>query len=132
MLQQIEDRLRRLSPEEQRKAQFLLARQKINEDPEGYKDRLCRYYEETLLRDEPKFVKKYTSSVYNKVLGTLLETHETPLVTIRDLEREIPYYITQIRAYAEVTPDAVPEVIAGLGGMRYGIKEGSLKVGKQI
>ena len=91
LLQQIEDRLGRLSPEEQERAQFLLARQKINEDLEGYKDQLCRYYEETLLRDEPKFVKKYTSSVYNKVLGTLLETHEPPLVTIRDLEREIPY-----------------------------------------
>ena len=57
-----------------------------------------------------------------------METHEPPLVTIRDLEREIPYYVAQMRAYAEATPDAVPEVIAGLGGMRYGIKEGSLKV----
>ena len=61
-----------------------------------------------------------------------METHEPPLVTIRDLEREIPYYVTQMRGYAEVNPDAVPEVIAGLGGMRYGIKEGSLKVGKQM
>ena len=52
LLQQIEDRLRRLSPEEQKRARFLLARQKINKDPEGYKDRLCRYYEETLLRQE--------------------------------------------------------------------------------
>ena len=37
-------------------------------------------------------------------------------------------YVTQMRIYAEVTPDAAPEVIAGLGGMRYGITEGSLKV----
>ena len=131
-LQQIGDRLGRLSQEEQERACFLLARQKIDEDPEGYKDRLCRYYEETLLRYEPKFVKKYMSSVYNKLLGKLLQTHEPPLVTIRDLEREIPYYVAQMRAYAEVTPDAVPEVIAGLAGMRYGIKDGSLKVGKQI
>ena len=61
-----------------------------------------------------------------------METHKPPLVTIKDLEREIPYYIAQMRVYAEVTPDAVPEVIAGLGGMRYGIKERSLEVGKQI
>ena len=76
LLQQIGDRLGRLSQEEQERARFLLARQKMNEDPEGYKDRLCRYYEETLLQDEPKFVKKYTSSVYNKVLGKLLATHK--------------------------------------------------------
>ena len=36
LLQQIEDRLGRLNPEEQERARFLLARQKINEDPEGY------------------------------------------------------------------------------------------------
>ena len=114
LLQQIGDRLGSLSQEEQERARFNLARQRVDEDPEGYKDRLCRYYEETLLRDEPKFVKKYTSSVYNRVLGKLLETHKPPLVTIKNLEREIPYYIAQMRVYAEVTADAVPEVIAGL------------------
>ena len=57
-----------------------------------------------------------------------METHKPPLVTIEALEKEIPYYVTQMRVYAEVTPDVAPEVIAGLGGMRYGITEGSLKV----
>ena len=65
-------------------------------------------------------------------MGRLLGTHKPPLVTIEALEREIPYYVTQMRIYAETTPDAAPEVIAGLGGMRYGLAEGSLKVRRRI
>ena len=58
LLQQIKDKLGNLNQEEQRKAQFDLARQWIDEDPEGYKNRLHKYYEETLLLDEPKFIEK--------------------------------------------------------------------------
>ena len=70
-----------------------------------------------LLQDEQQFVEKYTHSVYNNVLGELLMTHKLPLVTIKSLETEIPYYITQLWIYAETTPDAEPATIAGLGGM---------------
>ena len=63
LLQKIEDRLGNLNQEEQGKACFNLARQRIDEDPEEYKDRLHKYYEETLLLDELKFIEKYISSV---------------------------------------------------------------------
>ena len=38
LLQQIGDRLGSLSQEEQERARFNLARQRVDEDPEGYKD----------------------------------------------------------------------------------------------
>ena len=50
----------------------------MEEDPERYKDRLHKYYEETLLQDEQQFVEKYIHSVYNKVVGELLRTHYRP------------------------------------------------------
>ena len=52
-------------------------------------------------------------------MGRLLRTHKPPLATIEALGEEIPYYVTQMRIYAETTLDAALEVIAGLGGMRY-------------
>ena len=63
--------------------------------------------------------------MYNKVLGELLMTHKLPLVTIKALEMGIPYYITQLRIYAETTPDAEPATIAGLGGMQYRLDDRS-------
>ena len=63
--------------------------------------------------------------MYNKVLGELLMMHKPPLVTIEALEREIPYYVIQLWIYAETTPDAEPATIAGLGGMRYILEDGS-------
>ena len=80
----------------------------MEEDPERYKDRLHKYYEETLLLDEPNFVEKYISSVYNRIIGRLLGTHKPPLATIKALEKEIPYYVSQMRIYAKTTPDAAP------------------------
>ena len=104
----------------------------MEEDPERYKDRLHKYYEETLLQDEPKFIKKYVSSVYNKVMGRLLRTHKPPLTTIKALGKEIPYYVTQLRIYAETTLDVEPAVIAGLGGMQYGLDKGNQKARRRI
>ena len=61
------------------------------------------------------------------VVGELLRTHKPPLTTIEALGKEIPYYVTQLRIYAETTPDAAPAVIAGLGGMQYGLDKGNQK-----
>ena len=58
LLQQIEERLENMNPEEHRRLRFDLAKQQMEEDPERYKDRLHKYYEETLLQDEQKFVEK--------------------------------------------------------------------------
>ena len=85
-----------------------------------------------MLRVEPKFIKKYVCSVYNKVMGRLLRTHKPPLTTIKALGTDIPYYVTQLRIYAETTPDAAPAVIAGLGGMRYGLDKGNQKARRRI
>ena len=63
------------------------------------------------------FVEKYIQSVCNKVVGELLRTQKPPLTTIEALGKEIPYYITQLRIYAETTLDAALAVIAVLGGM---------------
>ena len=92
LLQQIEDRLGNLNPEEQQRLRFDLAKQRMEEYPERYKDRLHKYYEETLLQDEPKFIEKYVRSVYNNVMGRLLRTHKPPLTTIEALGKKIPYY----------------------------------------
>ena len=121
-----------MNPEELRRLRFDLAKQRLGEDPEVYKDRLHKYYEETLLGDEPKFIKKYVCSVYNKVMGGLLRTHKPTLTTIEALEKEIPYYVTQLQIYAETAPDAAPAVIAGLGGMRYGLDKGNQKARERI
>ena len=99
----------------------------MEEDPERYKDRLHKYYEETLLQDKQKFIEKYINRVYNKVVGELLRTHKPPLTTIKALGKEIPYYVTQLRIYAETTPDTAPAVIAGLGGMQYGLDKENQK-----
>ena len=102
---------------EHKRLRFELAKQRVEEDPGKYENRLHRYYEETLLQYEQQFIEKYTRSVYNKVLGELLMTHKPPLVTIKSLKTEIPYYVTQLRIYAETTPDVQPATIAGLGGL---------------
>ena len=52
LLQQIEERLENMNPEEHWRLRFDLAKQRMKEDPEKYKDRLHKYYEETLLQDE--------------------------------------------------------------------------------
>ena len=104
----------------------------MEEDPEKYENRLRRYYEEALFHNKQQFVEKYTRSVYNKVLGELLMTHKPPLVTIKALETEILYYVTQLRIYAKTTPDAEPATIAGLGGMRYGLDDGSQEARRRI
>ena len=65
-------------------------------------------------------------------MGELLRTHKPPLTTIEALGKEIPYYVTQLRIYAETTPDAAPAVIAGLGGMQYGLDKGSQKARRRI
>ena len=39
-------------------------------------------------------------------MGELLRTHRPPLATIEALEKEIPYYVTQLRIYAETRLDA--------------------------
>ena len=104
----------------------------MTEDPEKYKDRLHKYYEETLLQDEQQFVDKYVNSVYNKVMEELLRTHRPPLTTIEALEKKIPYYVTQLRIYTETTPDAAPAVIAGLGGMQYGLDKGNQPARRRI
>ena len=109
--------MKNVDQEEHRRLCFDLAKQRMEEDPERYKDQLHKYYEETLLQDEQKFIEKYVHSVYNKVMGELLRTHKPPLTTIEALGKEIPYYVTQLRIYAETTPDAAPAVIAGQGGM---------------
>ena len=127
LFQQIEDRLGNMNPEEHRRLRFDLAKQQMEEDLERYKDRLHKYYEETLLQDESKFIEKYISSAYNKVIGRLLRTHKPPLTTIEALGKEIPYYVTQLRIYAETAPDAAPAVIAGIGSMRYGLDKGNQK-----
>ena len=62
----------------------------------------------------------------------MLRTHKPPLTTIKALGKEIPYYITQIQIYAETAPDAAPAVIAGLGGMRYGLDKGNQKARERI
>ena len=67
------------------------------EDPEEYKEQLHKYYGETLLQDEQQFVDKYVHSVYNKAMEELLRTHRPPLATIEALEKEIPYYVTQLQ-----------------------------------
>ena len=82
LLHQIGERLEDNPPEEHRRLHFNLAKQERMEDPEGYKERLYKYYKETRLQDEPQFVRQYANSVYNKVLGELLRTHRQPLVTI--------------------------------------------------
>ena len=64
---------------------------------------------------------KYVNSVYNKAMEELLRMHRPPLATIEALGKEIPYYVNQLRVYAETTPDTAPAFIAGLGGMRYGL-----------
>ena len=97
-----------------------------------YRDRLHKYYEEALLQDEAKFVEKYVHSVYNKAMGELLKTHKPRLTTIEALGKEIPYYVTQLQIYAETTPDAVPAVIAGLGGMQYGLDKENQKARRRI
>ena len=56
LLQQIEERLENMNPEEHRRLRFDLAKQRMDEDPERYKNRLHKYYEETLLQDEQKFI----------------------------------------------------------------------------
>ena len=66
------------------------------------------------------------------MVGELLRMHKLPLTTIEALGKEIPYYVTQLWIYAETTPDAEPAVIAGLGGMRYGLDKGNQKAIKQI
>ena len=71
-----------------------MARQRLREDPEKYRDHLHKYYEEALLQDEVKFVEKYVHSVYNKAMGELLKTHKPCLTTIEALGKEIPYYVT--------------------------------------
>ena len=71
LLQQIEERLENTNLEEHRRLHFDLAKQQIEEDPEIYKDRLHKYYEETLLQEEQKFVEKNVNSAYNKVMGEL-------------------------------------------------------------
>ena len=65
-------------------------------------------------------------------MGRLLRTHKPPLATIEALGEEILYYVTQMGIYAETTPDATPEVIAGLGGMRYGLAKGNQKARRWI
>ena len=65
--------------------------------------------------------------MYNKVVGELLRTYKPPLTTIEALGKEILYYVTQLQIYAETTPDAEPAVIAGLGGMQYGLDKGNQK-----
>ena len=104
----------------------------MEEDLERYKDQLHKYYEETLLQDEQKFIEKYVNSVHNKGVGELLRTHKLPLTTIEALGKEIPYYVTQLRIYAGTTPDAAPAVIAGLGGMHYRLDKGNQKAGRRI
>ena len=49
LLQRIEERLGNMNPEEHRRLRFDLAKQRMEEDPERYKDLLHKYYEETLL-----------------------------------------------------------------------------------
>ena len=65
-------------------------------------------------------------------MGELLKTHKPRLTTIEALGKEIPYYVTQLQIYAETTPDAVPAVIAGLGGMQYGLEKENQKARRWI
>ena len=65
-------------------------------------------------------------------MGELLKMHKPRLTTIEALGKEIPYYVTQLQIYAETTPDAVPAVIAGLGGMQYGLDKENQKARRQI
>ena len=97
LLQQIEERLENNPLEEHQRLRFNLAKQERMEDPEGYKERLHKYYEETLLQDEQQFVAKYVNSVYSKAMEELLRTNRPPLATIEALEKEIPYNVTQLR-----------------------------------
>ena len=62
----------------------------------------------------------------------MLRMHKPPLTTIEALEKEIPYYVTQLQIYAETALDAAPAVIAGLGGMRYGLDKGNQKARERI
>ena len=86
LLQQIEERLESTTPEEHQRLRFNLAKQRMTEDLEKYKEQLHKYYEETLLQDEQPFVDKYVNSIYNKAMAELLRTHGLPLVTIKALE----------------------------------------------
>ena len=78
LLQQIEERLESMNLEEHRRLPFNLAKQRVEEDLERYKDQLHKYYEETLLQDKQKFVEKYINGVYNKVVEELLRTQKPP------------------------------------------------------
>ena len=75
---------------------------------------------------------KYVGSVYNKAMEELLRMARPPLATIEAWEKEIPYYVTKLWIYAETMPDAAPAVIAGLGGMRYGLDKGNQKARRRI
>ena len=127
LFQHIEDRLGNMNLEELRRLRLDLAKQQLGEGPEVYKDRLHKYYEETRLGDETKFIEKYVCSVYNKVMGGLLRTHKPTLTTIEALEKEIPYYVTQLQIYAKTALDAARAVLAGIGCMRYGLDKGNQK-----
>ena len=65
-------------------------------------------------------------------MGKLLRTHKLPLTTIEALGKEIPYYVAQLRIYAETTPDAALAVIARLVGMIYGLDKGNQKARRRI
>ena len=107
LFQQIEERLVNTDQAEHRRLHFKLAKQRVEEDPWTYENRLRRYYEETPLQDEEQFIEKYIGSVYNKVLGELLMMHKPLLVTIESLKTEIQYYVTQLLIYAEYSVNII-------------------------
>ena len=63
LLQQIEERLVTTDQTEQKRLQFELAKQVLEEDPWTYKNRLQRYYDEAHLQDEKQFIEVYTRGV---------------------------------------------------------------------
>ena len=56
MLQWIKERLITTDQTEQRRLQFELAKQVLEENPWTYENRLQRYYDETHLEDEKQFM----------------------------------------------------------------------------
>ena len=65
-------------------------------------------------------------------MGELLRMHRPPLVTIKALGKEIPYYVNQLRVYAETALDAAPTVISRLGGMQYRLDKEDQSVRRRI
>ena len=100
---------------------FQLAKQRRDKDLGEYKTRLLRYFKEAEGQEEQVYIEKYMETVCNTGLRRLLETHIPPVSTIKTMDEMILYYVEQLWKYIEAMPDAKPKILAGLGGMRYGL-----------